>query len=261
MKSYFQSPVAFYTPSTICSAVNSRPEGNLRISSLPLTIIFTFEPPMSIISTLRSTRGCVGIRGCAGSIPRSQKIAEVSARDHPMKVATWNVNGIRARQEQVYGLDRREAGCRLPPGDESLAHEVPPQLLEWRYWLLPPARGTPARVSGAESLARAPEFLQLSAWKTGSDRRGRMHTVASIYVRRGRMPMRRAFLARAAASRGERMGRARPVLCGDLKSRIPWTAPARAAESHRAASRRARHAGWHSGRRAGGSGPRHGTGG
>ena len=56
-----------------------------------------------------------------------------------MKIATWNVNGIRARQAQAAGVDRaRAAGRRLSSGNQGRADQVPAALCEmegyWCYW-------------------------------------------------------------------------------------------------------------------------------
>jgi hypothetical protein len=51
-----QSRVAAFTPATICFGVSVGPDGNFRISSRSLTMVFTLEPPMSIIKTFMPAR-------------------------------------------------------------------------------------------------------------------------------------------------------------------------------------------------------------
>src|SRR5712691_7045123 len=49
--SYFQSPVTFFTPATICLAVSVGPEANFRGSRSPLTSTLTCVPPTSTTNT------------------------------------------------------------------------------------------------------------------------------------------------------------------------------------------------------------------
>ena len=56
-----------------------------------------------------------------------------------MKIATWNVNGIRARQAQVQEwIEREQPGRRLPAGDQGHLRSGPAALCEmegyWCYW-------------------------------------------------------------------------------------------------------------------------------
>ncbi len=49
--SYFQSPITFFTPATICWAVRVGPDTNFRGSRSPLTSTLTCVPPTSTTST------------------------------------------------------------------------------------------------------------------------------------------------------------------------------------------------------------------
>ena len=56
-----------------------------------------------------------------------------------MKIATWNVNGIRARQAQLEAwLAREQPDVRLPAGDQGVAGAAAGLLCDlegyWCYW-------------------------------------------------------------------------------------------------------------------------------
>ena len=147
-----------------------------------------------------------------------------------MKVATWNVNGIRARQAQVHEwIATRAPGRRLPAGDQG--HARPGSgaalrvgrllvLLARRQGLLRRrAARAPRSLRAERPRSRIPHFDHRDPDRHVADRR-RPDVVASVYVPNGGkdFPAKMRFLEALdewARRRSQASGR-QLVLCGDL---------------------------------------------
>ena len=146
-----------------------------------------------------------------------------------MKIATWNVNGIRARTTQVRELDRaRAARRRLPAGDQGDARAGARDALRARRLLVLLARRRrllgrrPARAQGALP-ASAPRVHASRLRPRDAHRRRRTLgdvVLASVYVPNGGKDFaaKIAFLEALERLRGAGARGAAGVssLCGDL---------------------------------------------
>ena len=168
-----------------------------------------------------------------------------------MKIATWNVNGIRARQAQVRSGSRGSGRHRVPAGDQGRPDQLPVcavrargllVLLARRQGLLGrgAARAQPLRRSGRRSPSRRSTTRTAS-----SSSRSPGITVASVYVPNGGkdFPAKMQFLEALERSGRGAQRRATPlVICGDLNvARTDWTCIRRSASRRdRSAARGAR---------------------
>ena len=166
-----------------------------------------------------------------------------------LKVATWNVNGIRARQAQVQEwIDARAARRRLPAGDQGDARPAAGWLCElegyWCYWHGGKGYSGVALHVRKAAFAERPRFTHPDVRLRDAHRDGAAAgdvTVASIYVPNGGKDFaaKMRFLeALDALRRRARSAQAQPlVLCGDLN--VARTDDRRASEGAQAAHRSA----------------------
>ena len=144
-----------------------------------------------------------------------------------VKIATWNVNGIRARQAQLQEfIEREQPDVALPAGDQGVARSAAGLAVRHRGLLVLLARRQglfgrrPARAQGRVSRAARvpPSRVRLRA--PHRDRaRCREATVASIYVPNGGkdFPAKMRFLEALDAYAANLQASGRPlIMCGDL---------------------------------------------
>ena len=144
----------------------------------------------------------------------------------PLKIATWNVNGIRKRQTEVQQwLEREQPDVACLQEIKAPASQVPPALCEiegyWCYWHGEGGYSGVGLHVRKESFPEPPEFshppfdleTRIVAARVGA------LTVASIYVPNGGkdFPAKMKFLeALDAFAEGFRAAEAPVILCGDL---------------------------------------------
>ena len=145
-----------------------------------------------------------------------------------LKIATWNVNGIRARETEVLEwIDARAARRRLPAGDQGLARRrCRAALCElqgyWCYWhgdarlLRRRAARAPGRVRGASPSSRTPRSTTRTAIVAAE--LGRPDRRVDLRAQRRQGLPRQDALPRGDGRLGGERARAgrQLVLCGDL---------------------------------------------
>ena len=145
-----------------------------------------------------------------------------------MKIATWNVNGIRARQAQLLEwIERERPDVVCLQEIKASADQIPAAALRARGLLVllaRRARATPAsalHVSKAFAPSARRSRTRPSTTRTGSSRPScRGVTVASVYVPNGGkdFPAKMRFLEAMDALRAQALAASGPplVICGDL---------------------------------------------
>jgi exodeoxyribonuclease-3 len=150
----------------------------------------------------------------------------VRHRTVPLKIATWNVNGIRKRQAEVQQwLEREQPDVACLQEIKAPASQIPPALCEiegyWCYWHGEGGYSGVGLHVRRGSFPQPPEFshppfdleTRIVAARVGT------LTVASIYVPNGGkdFPAKMKFLdALDAFAEGFRAAEAPVILCGDL---------------------------------------------